>query len=149
MAHSAEFYLLGTVPIANFSAAWDTFRELLIPAFAAARNTDPHTLRLQAVAGIADLWTVFRIRPTVLPAGVFFTEVIEIDNRRVLCAHTMSARNLRSWARVAQTAVETEARRRKCSVVQLMGRRGLLRIYSGYSIVGEARPGELLFEKVL
>jgi|WetSurMetagenome_2_1015567.scaffolds.fasta_scaffold00224_45 hypothetical protein len=148
MAHSGDFYLLGVVPIENFAATWDAFNDLLIPAFCAAKNTDPCDLRLKAAAGTAHLWAVFNINP-VAPVGVFFTELVEKGGRRIMCGHTMSGRGLRRWAHLAQGAVEHEARKRNCDVVQVMGRRALLRVWRGYTIVGEARPGEMLFEKAL
>jgi hypothetical protein len=148
MARLGDFYLLGVVPLENFAATWDAFSDLLIPAFTVAKNTDPYDLRLKAAAGTAQLWAVFNINP-VAPVGVFFTELVEMDGRRIMCGHTMGGRGLRRWAHLAQGAVEHEARKQKCDAVQVMGRRALLRVWLGYSIVGEAHPGEMLFEKAL
>lgn len=149
MARSDDFYLLGTVPVENFGNAWEALKGFLVPAFRAAKNTDPFILRWLAVAGVASLWAVYRINP-LEPKGAFFTEIIEdVDGRRIMFGHTMSGSDLRRWAHLAQGAVEAEARKRNCCAVQIMGRRGLLRIYPGYRIVGEARPGEWLFERVL
>jgi hypothetical protein len=148
MPPSDEVYLLAVIPPERYGAAWDMFSDLLQAAFTAARNTDPQTQRLKAYMGLTQLWCVVRLNP-LTPVGVYFTEIVERGGKRIMTGHTMSGRDLRRWAHLAQSAVETEARAHDCAAVWIMGRRGLLRIYDGYSIVGDARPGEMLFEKVL
>lgn len=151
MQLSGKLFLVAEVRPDKLAEAWEQFREFLVPAFVAAQNTDPHTQRDLVMAGESQLWAVVQVDVdySVTPVGVWFTEVFDDDGALVLNAHTMSGKYLPQWAYLAQATMEKFAKARNCRAVRFMGRRALLRIYHGYQIVGDARPGEKVFERVL
>jgi|WetSurMetagenome_2_1015567.scaffolds.fasta_scaffold00090_3 hypothetical protein len=150
MSRSDKMFLIAQVRIDKLAEAWEAFREFLVPAFVAAKNTNPYTQRDLMLSGETQLWAVVQVdAQSVSPVGIFFTGIVDDDGRRVVDAHTMSGKYLPEWAYLAQNVVERFALENDCKIVRFMGRRALSRIYHGYRIIGDARPGEKLFERIL
>lgn len=102
----------------------------------------------RVVSGRARLALCFGLDP-VEPRGVAVAQPFEDERGLILEMHTMAGEELLRWSWQLNEMATAWARELGCYAGRFHGRRGLSRAYPDCNIIGYARPGLAVYEKVL
>lgn len=110
-----------------------------------------HGMTLQAaidsiVEGKHQFWVVFDGEKII---GAFLTEVFNEGDQRTLDVGALAGERILSWGKAISREMVRFANFTGASRIIFKGRKGLLRAYEGFTIVGEDSPGIFKFERAV
>lgn len=135
------------VPVWALDRTWNMVSPHLLRGLAVATDKTLKDVVDSIFAGTNCLWAIFEDGKIV---GVFVTAVYpDDDGGRFLDVFALGGERIGTWGKNISGAMAVHAKEMGCNRIVFCGRKALLRLYEGVSIIGERKPGVYEFERAV
>lgn len=135
------------VPAWVLDRSWEMVAPHLLKGLSAATDKTLKDVMDSIFDGTNCLWAIFEDGKIV---GVFVTAVYpDEDGTTFLDVFALGGERIEKWGKPISDAMATHAKEMGCNRIVFCGRKALLRLYEGVTIVGERAPGVYEFERAV